>query len=96
MYLRHYDNDQNGPTFSGGGGGGEGVASGSTKPQNWKKNTFKTATKIRLKPKIASKPSEPIFHILVVKVSKLGNLRSTINTKTVKPKFVWYKTEKPI
>ena len=33
MYLRHYDNDQNGPTFSeGGGGGGGGVASGSTKP----------------------------------------------------------------
>ena len=23
MYLRHYDNDQNGPTFSEGGGGGE-------------------------------------------------------------------------
>ena len=22
MYLRHYDNDQNGPTFSEGGGGG--------------------------------------------------------------------------
>ena len=35
MYLRHHDNDQNGPTFSeGGGGGGGGVASGSTKPQN--------------------------------------------------------------
>ena len=33
MYLRHYDNDQNGPTFSEGGGGGEG-ALGSTKPQN--------------------------------------------------------------
>ena len=30
MYLRHYDNDQNGPTFSegGGGGGGEGVETG--------------------------------------------------------------------
>ena len=25
MYLRHYDNDQNGPTFSEGGGGGIGV-----------------------------------------------------------------------
>ena len=24
MYLRHYDNDQNGPTFSEGGGGGRG------------------------------------------------------------------------
>ena len=24
MYLRHYDNDQNGATFSEGGGGGEG------------------------------------------------------------------------
>ena len=24
MYLRHYDNDQNGPTFSEGGGGGKG------------------------------------------------------------------------
>ena len=24
MYLRHYDNDQNGPTFSEGGGGGGG------------------------------------------------------------------------
>ena len=33
MYLRHYDNDRNGPTFSEG-GGGEGGASGSTKPQN--------------------------------------------------------------
>ena len=32
MYLRHYDNDQNGPTFSKGGGGGG--ALGSTKPQN--------------------------------------------------------------
>ena len=30
MYLRHYDNDQNGPTFSEGGGG----ALGSTKPRN--------------------------------------------------------------
>ena len=33
MYLRHYDNDQNGPTFSEGGGGGGG-ALGSTKPRN--------------------------------------------------------------
>ena len=37
MYLRHYDNDRNGPTFSEGGGGGGGGASESTKPQNWKK-----------------------------------------------------------
>ena len=34
MYLRHYDTDQNGPTFSEGGGRGRGGASGSTKPQN--------------------------------------------------------------
>ena len=29
-------------------------------------------------------------------VPKLGNLGTTINTKTVKPKFVWQKTETPI
>ena len=29
-------------------------------------------------------------------VPKLGNLRTTINTKPVKPKFVWQKTETPI
>ena len=34
MYSGHYGNDQNGPTFSEGGGGGGKVASGSTKPQN--------------------------------------------------------------
>ena len=50
MYLRHYDNDQNGPTFSEGGGG-----IGVYETAELKKNTFKTATKIRLKPKIASK-----------------------------------------
>ena len=49
MYLRHYDNDQNGPTFSAGGG------IGVYETAELKKNTFKTATKIRLKPKIASK-----------------------------------------
>ena len=53
MYLRHYDNDQNGPTFSEGGGGGGGI--GVYETAELKKNTFKTATKIRLKPKIASK-----------------------------------------
>ena len=52
MYLRHYDNDQNGPTFSEGGGGGR---IGVYETAELKKNTFKTATKIRLKPKIASK-----------------------------------------
>ena len=51
MYLRHYDNDQNGPTFSEGGGGGI----GGYETAELKKKTFKTATKIRLKPKIASK-----------------------------------------
>ena len=56
MYLRHYDNDQNGPTFSAGGGGGRGGALiGVYETAELKKNTFKTATKIRLKPKIASK-----------------------------------------
>ena len=45
MYLRHYDNYQNGPTFSEGGGGGGGVASGSTKPQNWKKINLKPQQK---------------------------------------------------
>ena len=34
MYLRHYDNDQIGLTLPLVKGGGEGVASGSTKPQN--------------------------------------------------------------
>ena len=42
MYLRHYDNDQNGPTFSEGGGEG---ALGSTKPQNWKKIHLKLQQK---------------------------------------------------
>ena len=52
MYLRHYDNDQNGPTFSEGGGrGGIGVY----ETAEMKKNSFKTATKICLKLKIASK-----------------------------------------
>ena len=46
MYLRHYDTDQNGPTFSEGGGDGErGGASGSTKPQNWKKIHLKPQQK---------------------------------------------------
>ena len=49
MYLRHYDNDQNGPTFREGGG------IGVYETAELKKNTFETATKIRLKPKIASK-----------------------------------------
>ena len=56
MYLRHYDTDQNGPTFSEGGGGmGRGGGIGVYETAELKKNTFKTATKIRLKPKIASK-----------------------------------------
>ena len=55
MYLRHYDNDQNGPTFSEGGGERGGGGIGVYETAELKKNTFKTATKIRLKPKIASK-----------------------------------------
>ena len=44
MYLRDYDNDQNGPTFSEGGGGGGG-ALGSTKPLKWKKIHLKPQQK---------------------------------------------------
>ena len=39
MYLRHYDNDQNGPTFSEGGGGG-----------HWGLRNRRTEKKIHLKP----------------------------------------------
>ena len=53
MYLRHYDNDQDGPTFSEGGGGRGGHW--GLRNRRTEKNSFKTATKIRLKPKIASK-----------------------------------------
>ena len=44
MHVCHYVNNQNGPTLL---RGGEGGASWSIKPQNRKKKTFKTATKIR-------------------------------------------------
>ena len=41
MYLRHYDNDQNGPTFSEGGGG-----------EGWHRGLLnrRTEKKIHLKP----------------------------------------------
>ena len=42
MYLRHYDNDQNGPTFSEGGGGGGGG--------HWGLRNRRTEKKIHLKP----------------------------------------------
>ena len=130
MYLCHYDNDQNGPNFGEGKRGGEGGgASGSTKPQNWKKIHLKpqsiqyrwqvehkevsqlwrqkdcrsdrggigTQTG-KAKTTSDSKSENPLVFLTKTEnqVPKFGNPRTTINTKTVKPKFVRHKTEKPI